>query len=163
VSITGYGFKPELFDSVKNANDKDAMLKDYIRGRLNELGFLGYIKFQIEKASIILFTNDCDITSYWEITPDLYKSNLLSRWYYESYIFKGIESFMWHMVVLGIILNFFRKSRSQMQSFIKFYPLVILVIILFTETSSRYLIGSLPILCAAAASGFTTILKKDIM
>jgi hypothetical protein len=123
------------------ANDKQQVkqiYKKYICERLKELGTVGYIKFLGEKAIDVTF-EPMYVLSHWT-----------SSWWGNYTHITHIVNFIWDIFILGIIISLFRKSKSKMELFFKLYPLVILILLLFTETNSRYLIGSLPVLCISA-------------
>jgi 4-amino-4-deoxy-L-arabinose transferase-like glycosyltransferase len=147
----------EAFETEENIavirSDSNEIIKDVIKSRLNEIGIFGYANMLSKKAFEVMLDRYSNIYG----TPGysrIYKNNYFTDLYYKDYI---VFNFFWYIVVVGVLLYFFkRKKQSCMQYFIKFYPFVILILLLFTETNTRYLVGSLPILCVAAAAGLTS-------
>jgi hypothetical protein len=159
-SLAEYGYNVDflLYDGASFDSSKK-----YISKRLNELGAMGYSKLLAKKLFLIaldihngIFDVD-DNNGYFKIAKH---DNYLLYIYFNSAIIAALEQRIWTVLALGIILNFFRKSRSQMQLFFKLFPLVILTILLFTETNTRYLIGSLPILCVCCSGGLQNLIHK---
>jgi 4-amino-4-deoxy-L-arabinose transferase-like glycosyltransferase len=138
--------------------EKQQFLNNYIRERMRELGPVGYIKLLFNKTFLLL--GDGIKSQTCNRRGIEYQSNFFSRIYYESVVGNVLRYVLWVTLMFGVVLNLFDKKRSPFHSLVKLFPLVIFTLLLFTETSSRYLIGFLPLLCIGSVLGYAHCLTR---
>jgi 4-amino-4-deoxy-L-arabinose transferase-like glycosyltransferase len=153
-SLSGkFEFDGKAYEVALNAVDKDKALLEYIQERLKSLGAKGYIEMFGNKVFHLIFCNNYVV--FRKLGDNYYhKSNFFYRIYHYTDDALFLQS-LFAVLVFGILLNMFIKKRSAMQIFVTIYPVVILLLVCFVETTSRYFIGALPIFCIGSAAGYS--------
>lgn len=139
-----------------------------VKQRLNNFGFLGYLKFLYNKANWILsdgtffygcegkwiykYYNESDIAKYAQqfinIDSDKYQN-----------ITANIMQTAWILVIVGLIFSKNKKDDNNYINISKFAIIGIVLFIMLFEGRSRYLINYIPIFILVGTYGLDNLNK----
>jgi 4-amino-4-deoxy-L-arabinose transferase-like glycosyltransferase len=154
--------------------EKDEKFKTFIKEKLDELGFNGYMKFLIKKARWMTSEGHFCWLREGGGTADFSNpdANFLKSLFYNNgkhyMFFIHAANGLWIVVFLGLCLGmlfswlrgFKQTDKFNADLFLCLSVFFIIVVLLFTEGRSRYLISFLPIFCIISANGYSRIIDS---
>ena len=172
---TGYG---AWSADVANLNsgttqEKNEKFTTFIKAKLKAYDISGYLRFVFNKARWItsegnfFWLGEGGQADFSNLNDNFLKNLFYMNGKYFPFWLHAING-VWVVVFLGCCLaiffswiNGFREKKSSFDSdlFIQLCALSIILLILFVEGRSRYLISFLPIFCIVAADGYSYIIK----
>ena len=153
--------------------EKNAKFSAFIKERLQHYGISGYVSFLFNKARWItsegsfFWLKEGSSADFSNPNGNFLKDLLYNNGKYYPFWLHAVNG-LWIVVFLGCCLgilfswlNGFRKNKMgfDVDLFLQLNALCIILLLLFVEGRSRYLISFLPIFCIIAANGYSYVIK----
>lgn len=140
------------------------MLIKYIKSRINELGFSGFIKHYFAKFILTYSDGTFEGSLFLNLLPN--KKDSAMSYYYEnnihklitnnSIIYENINNYsraFWHIILISVIFALI-KNKDKIITLFSLIILGIMAFYLILETSPHYIFIALPIFIILASYGF---------